>query len=192
MPIYFYKFPVTTQVFHISKYSFALVNLKPIVPGHVLVVPLRKVPRLSDLPDIESIDFFQTVQRVQKFISKIYCADAINFGIQDGVASGQSVPHVHCHIIPRYFKDGWGDGIYTALETNEGMMKKDFMMKNGWWKETCQSMNVENDEDRKPRTMEIMEKEADWLRKEMNDWLKKNNDWNNEFGVDYNSIIQKD
>ena len=171
MVVFFYKFPVTTQIFHITKHSFALVNLKPIVPGHVLVVPLRRVPRLSDLPENESIDFFQTVQRVQQFIQHTYCADALNLGIQDGIAAGQSVPHVHCHIIPRYLKDGWGDGIYGALEENEGMMKADFMMKEGWWKEVSKGMNVENDEERKPRTMETMEKEAEWLKEKMREWL---------------------
>lgn len=191
MVLYFYKFPITTQVFHITKHSFALVNLKPIVPGHVLVIPLRRVPRLSDLPTEESIDFFQTVQRVQKFIQKIYCSDAINLGIQDGIAAGQSVPHVHCHIIPRYMNDGWGDGIYTALESNEGMLKKDFMMKEGWWKDVCQSMNIQNDEDRKPRTMQVMENEAQWLNKEMVNWLKENNEWLEEFGIDLNTIEQE-
>lgn len=191
MAVYFYKFPVTTQIFHITKHTFALVNLKPIVTGHVLVVPLRRVPRLADLQDHESIDFFQTVQRVQKFIQHIYCADALNFGIQDGVAAGQSVPHVHCHIIPRYMKDGWGDGIYEALETNEGMMKADFMQKEGWWREACRGMNVENDEDRKPRSMEVMEQEAEWLHKEMKKWLEAKGEWKPEFEVDLQSVQQE-
>lgn len=190
MGIKFYKFPVTSQIFHITKHTFALVNLKPIVPGHVLVVPLRRVPRLSDLPAQESIDFFQTVQRVQKFIAKIYCSDGLNFGIQDGVAAGQSVPHVHCHIIPRYLKDGWGDGIYEALESNEGMMKRDYMANEGWWKDACEGMNVENDEDRKPRTMEAMEQETAWLKTEMEKWLQEQGEWVEEYGVDLNSVEQ--
>lgn len=178
MTILFYKFPVPTQVFHISKHSFAIVNLKPIVPGHVLVIPFRRVPRLSDLLEHESIDFFQTVQRVQKFIEKIYCSDGLNFGIQDGLAAGQSVPHVHCHIIPRYLQDGWGDGVYEALENNEGMMR------NEWWKRGCKPMGIQNDEDRKPRSMEVMERETEWLKKEMKSWLKEAGGWKDEYDVD--------
>jgi bis(5'-adenosyl)-triphosphatase len=183
MTINFYKFPVTTQVFHVTKHTFALVNLKPIVPGHVLIVPFRQVSRLNELPDFESIDFFQTVQRVQKFIQHIYCCDGLNFGIQDGIAAGQSVPHVHCHIVPRFLKDGWGDGIYEALENNEGMMKKDFMCKEGWWKDVGKDMNIENDEDRKPRSMEVMKRETEWLKKELKEWLIKNNEWKEEYEV---------
>lgn len=190
MTVYFYRFPITTQIFHVTKHTFALVNLKPIVPGHVLVVPLRRVPRLSDLPADESIDFFQTIQRVQKFIQHVYRADALNLGIQDGVAAGQSVPHVHCHIIPRYMKDGWGDGIYNALDYNEGMMKADYFCKEGWWKEACQEMGVENDEDRKPRSMEDMEKEANWLKERMNNWLKQSGEWVEEFDMNLENIHQ--
>lgn len=173
--IKFYKFPVTTQVFHVSKHSFALVNLKPIVPGHVLVVPFRQVPTLEELPEIESIDFFQTVLRVEKFIKKVYTSDALNVAIQDGVAAGQSVPHVHCHLIPRYLKDGWGDGIYQVLEENEGLMR------GKWWLQVCEAMQVAKDEERKERTMEVMEKEAEWLKGKMKEWLWESGQWKNEY-----------
>lgn len=173
--IKFYKFPVTTQVFHVSKHSFALVNLKPIVPGHVLVVPFRQVPTLEELPEIESIDFFQTVLRVEKFIKKVYTSDALNVAIQDGVAAGQSVPHVHCHLIPRYLKDGWGDGIYQVLEENEGLMR------GKWWLQVCEAMQVAKDEERKERTMEVMEKEAEWLKGKMKEWLLESGQWKNEY-----------
>lgn len=178
MTVYFYKFPVSTQIFHVSKYSFALVNLKPIVPGHTLVVPFRKVSTLDELPDNESIDFFQTVKLIQKFIRFVYKCDAINLGIQDGIAAGQSVPHLHCHLIPRYLKDGWGDGIYNALEVNEGMMKQN------WWKDVCAPMGIVDDEDRKVRTMKEMEQETEWLKKEMKLWLNSNNQWKDEYDVD--------
>src|ERR1700738_292577 len=51
-PIQFAQFVVTTQVFYTTKLSAALVNLKPILPGHSLVIPRRVVPRYTDLlPD---------------------------------------------------------------------------------------------------------------------------------------------
>lgn len=186
MTVYFYKFPVTTQIFHVSKHSFALVNLKPIVPGHTLVVPFRKVSTLDELPDNESTDFFQTVKRIQRFIRFVYKCDAINLGIQDGVAAGQSVPHLHCHLIPRYLKDGWGDGIYNALEVNEGMMKQN------WWKEVCEPMGIVEDEDRKVRTMQEMEQETKWLMKEMKGWLESNGEWKNEYDVGKRALLLDD
>ena len=47
--IQFAQFDVTSQVFFTSRLSAALVNLKPLLPGHSLVIPLRVVPRYSEL-----------------------------------------------------------------------------------------------------------------------------------------------
>ena len=86
--IFFYKFLVTKQVFFKSKYTYALVNLKPLVPGHVLVVPLRtNILRFADLSSEESIDYMNTLQLIHKFIQHIYKADALNIAIQDGPES---------------------------------------------------------------------------------------------------------
>lgn len=116
-PIYFYKYVVTPQVFFKSKHTYALVNLKPLVPGHVLIVPLRtQVVRLSDLTPEETNDYFQTVQLIQKFISWQYKADSLNIAIQDGPEAGQTVPHLHTHIIPRYRANNIGDKIYDKLD----------------------------------------------------------------------------
>ncbi|QLQ80960.1 hypothetical protein HG537_0E03150 [Torulaspora globosa] len=116
-PIYFYKYVVTPQVFFKSKYTYALVNLKPLVPGHVLIVPLRtQVVRLSDLTPDESTDYFNTLQLIQKFISWHFKADSLNIAIQDGPEAGQSVPHLHTHIIPRYRTNNIGDQIYDKLD----------------------------------------------------------------------------
>lgn len=165
----FFKFPVTKQVFHFSKHSFALVNLKPLVPGHVLIVPKRQVSKLSDLPNEESIDFFEMVKFVENVIIKKYKADAMNLAIQDGLAAGQSVPHLHCHLIPRYLKDGFGDDIYKHLElweggliqymTNKGEFKK-LVPDQPWFLQVCENMNIQNDFDRKERGIIEMEQEA--------------------------------
>ena len=164
--IFFYKFPVTPQVFYRGKYTYALVNLKPIVPGHVLVVPYRRVPRLKMLTVKESVDFMATVQLIHAFIEKIYKADSLNIAMQDGIAAGQSVPHVHCHIIPRYLKDGYGDHIYDLLEQNEANL-------NGFFKKVCKERVIAADMDRHPRPMEVMQKEATWLHEELEKFLKE-------------------
>lgn len=111
-------------MFYLTSLSFALVNLKPILPGHVLVSPLRCVPRVSDLTAQETVDLFLTVKRVGRMIERVYGASSLNIAIQDGVDAGQSVPHVHTHIIPRRRKDlddqGGTDAIYALLDGKEG------------------------------------------------------------------------
>ncbi|KAI5366024.1 putative HIT-like domain-containing protein [Septoria linicola] len=161
--IKFANFNVTSQVFHITPLSFAVVNLKPLLPGHVLVSPLRVKPHLSDLTSEEISDLFITVTRVQKTLKRVYKAEAFNIAVQDGAAAGQSVPHVHCHIIPRVKGDpGEGDKVHEWLEGEEGNVgghqKEAEKREAGQWAQ---------DEDRKPRSKEEMEKEAKWLREEM-------------------------
>ncbi|XP_010085629.1 PREDICTED: bis(5'-adenosyl)-triphosphatase [Pterocles gutturalis] len=88
-------------VFLKTELSFALVNRKPVVPGHVLVCPLRPVERFRDLCPEEVADLFRTVQRVGNMVEKHFCGTSLTVSIQDGPEAGQTVKHVHVHILPR-------------------------------------------------------------------------------------------
>lgn len=158
-----------------TSHSFALVNLKPLLPGHVLVSPLRRVPRLSDLNADEVSDLFLTVQRVGRMIERVFKSTALNVAIQDGEAAGQTVPHVHAHIIPRRNGDldqrGGNDAIYDMLEGEEGDMSKimqEVVSKNNKNsnRRTGSFPSVDN-ESRKPRSNEELSQEAEWLASEM-------------------------
>ncbi|QIX00962.1 hypothetical protein AMS68_006479 [Peltaster fructicola] len=159
--IHFAKFDVTTQVFHKTAHSFAVVNLKPLLPGHILVCPLQVKPRLSDLSSDELSDLFATVNRIQKTLTRLYKADAFNIAVQDGKAAGQSVPHVHCHVIPRREKDAGGDDkVHEWLEGEEGNIGRH-------QQEARSTGEWQKDEDRKPRDKAEMEAEAKWLMEEL-------------------------
>jgi diadenosine tetraphosphate (Ap4A) HIT family hydrolase len=82
--------------------SLAIVNLKPLVPGHVLVISRRRsAARCLDLTRAEVRDLWDTVRKVQAVLLACYSgADACHIGVQDGPDSGQTVPHVHVHILP--------------------------------------------------------------------------------------------
>ncbi|KAF1801175.1 fragile histidine triad protein, partial [Mucor lusitanicus] len=103
-----------SEVFYESSYSIGLVNLKPIVPGHVLIVPKRVVPRYSLLTVQEVTDLSESAKLISEVIEDEYC-DASNKGcvwlIQDGKEAGQTVPHVHLHLIPKRFSAWFEDGI---------------------------------------------------------------------------------
>ena len=99
--------------------SYAFVNLRPLVPGHVLVIPHDRVATMAELSEEAYLDMWKTVRVVQSMLKQHYKdTTAFNVAIQDGRAAGQSVPHVHVHILPR--QDGdyeRNDDIYTDLET---------------------------------------------------------------------------
>ncbi|KAJ1654432.1 Dinucleoside triphosphate hydrolase [Coemansia sp. RSA 25] len=104
------------QVFLISKLSYALVNLKPVRPGHVLVASRRPVARFNDLTQLEVLDLFTQAQRVSKVVERVTRAESLTLCIQDGEKAGQSVPHVHLHVIPRFEGDfATNDDVYDAL-----------------------------------------------------------------------------
>ncbi|TAQ91080.1 hypothetical protein B7494_g653 [Chlorociboria aeruginascens] len=180
-PIFFGPFEVTDQVFYSNALCYGLVNIKPILPGHVLIIPHRAVPRLTDLTPPEITSIFSTVQKVQRMLASRYFAasasaaaanpltqGSFNVAIQDGPESGQTVPHVHCHIIPRPRGDTVGDEIYDRLQSEEGNVG------GGLWdlerpKQAGKFPNIEED-DRKPRSKEEMNKEADMLREKMKEF----------------------
>ncbi|KAF5374829.1 hypothetical protein D9758_000566 [Tetrapyrgos nigripes] len=159
-PLFFSTFEVGKQAFYRSALSYAIVNLKPIVPGHVLVIPTRVVPRLADLNDSELASLMGSVQRVGKVVERAYGADALTIACQDGKAAGQSVGHVHFHILPRISagdRFSNNDEVYPALERSAVSLASDM-------KGDVQPLKVDADENRTPRSKEEMEEEASWLR----------------------------
>ncbi|KAL4863725.1 hypothetical protein BDV12DRAFT_189457 [Aspergillus spectabilis] len=163
-PIHFGPFLVTPQVFHQTTLTIALVNLKPILPGHVLVSPRRIVSRVADLTPPETADLFLTVRRVGRMIERVYGATSLNIAIQDGPEAGQSVPHVHAHIIPRRKRDlSRTDQVYEMLDGEEGDLGRGFGERE---KERGERLRVD-DEERVARGPEEMEGEAVMLAREM-------------------------
>mmetsp|Transcript_11269 Transcript_11269/g.35730 ORF Transcript_11269/g.35730 Transcript_11269/m.35730 type:complete len:116 (-) Transcript_11269:19-366(-) len=89
------------QVFYQSETCLAIVNLKPLVPGHVLVVPKRVVTFLRDLGDAEHAELWRAAHAVSTLVKTHHGKSAANIAVQDGPDAGQSVPHVHVHVLPR-------------------------------------------------------------------------------------------
>lgn len=86
--------------------GFTLIaNIAPILRGHSLVIPRRHVASLLDLSDEEITGFFLFARQATEMLVKVLGADGFNWSLQDGVPAGQTVGHLHVHIIPRYDGD---------------------------------------------------------------------------------------
>ena len=84
----------------------AFLDVNPLAPGHTLVIPKGHYETLQDLPEAQGRSVFAALHRLAPAIEDAVDADASNVGFNNGEASGQEVPHLHGHIIPRFGGDG--------------------------------------------------------------------------------------
>lgn len=87
----------------------AMMDIQPINPGHVLVIPQAHATYLGDLDVKLGGDIFQLGMRVAAGLrhSGLRC-EGVNLFLADGKVAGQEVFHVHLHVIPRFEGDGFG------------------------------------------------------------------------------------
>jgi len=87
----------------------AFLDVQPVNPGHVLVVPKVHSKNLSDLPADTGAHLFQVAQRIALGMPEANIkSEGINLILAHKEAAGQDVFHVHFHVIPRYKGDGFG------------------------------------------------------------------------------------
>lgn len=95
---------VKVQVGEIAT-AFAFYDKYPVSKGHSLIVPKRQVSNYFDLSFKEQSACWFLVRLVQEFLQKEYAPDGFNVGININEDAGQTVPHCHIHVIPRYKGD---------------------------------------------------------------------------------------
>ncbi|CAH0555527.1 unnamed protein product [Brassicogethes aeneus] len=109
-----------STVFYKTPYSFAFTNIRCVVPGHVLISSLRPAKRLQDLTETEIADLFNAAVKVEKVLEKHHSTSSTTVCVQDGRLAGQTVPHVHVHILPRHAGDfERNDDIYDSLAKHD-------------------------------------------------------------------------
>ena len=77
----------------------------PVVPGHVLITPKRCVATLEELSSEELQAFLVTRREVRDALIKIFGAEGFNYAWNEGTVAGQSVLHLHLHVLPRKMGD---------------------------------------------------------------------------------------
>ena len=97
--------PPPDQVLIDGSVAMVLTDTHPLNPGHVLVVPRRHVASWFESTSAEREEMLRLADDARRSLADKHSPDGFNLGINDGPAAGQSVPHLHLHLIPRYRGD---------------------------------------------------------------------------------------
>ena len=97
--------PSPTEPILESGTAFAIFDKYPVNPGHVLVIPRRHYSNYFGLTADEQAACWELLNEVAAIIRERFNPDGFNIGINIGRAAGQTVDHVHLHLIPRYDGD---------------------------------------------------------------------------------------
>ncbi|WP_457741639.1 HIT family protein [Thermococcus sp.] len=97
--------PSREQVLYENDLVRILLDAYPANRGHLLVVPKRHVERWEELKEEEKLALIKGMELAMKVLRETLKAEAFNVGMNFGSEAGQTVPHLHLHIIPRWKGD---------------------------------------------------------------------------------------
>jgi len=91
--------------------TFTVRDTLPVSPGHTLILPKRHIASIFEATKEEVAALWEALQQARIGLIKAFSPDGFNIGINDGLAAGQTILHLHIHVIPRYegdMPDPWG------------------------------------------------------------------------------------
>lgn len=113
---------IPAQIVYENGKTIAFLDIKPVNPGHALIVPKEHYPDFASTPDDQLGDIAAVARKVAKAAVKALGADGFNIGVNNGRAAGQLVDHMHLHVMPRFAGDGhelWHGKAYEPGEAEK-------------------------------------------------------------------------
>lgn len=102
------KKEIPSDVMYEDDGAFAILDIHPMAPGHAMVMPKKHSETILELNEDELGRLFSAVRNVTELLQKALSPGGFTIGINHGKASGQTIEHLHIHIIPRFQNDGGG------------------------------------------------------------------------------------
>jgi bis(5'-adenosyl)-triphosphatase len=112
---------VNSSVFFTQGEFLAIYNIAPVLPGHALVIPRSHKTSILMLSDKELCEFFITARKTLQILLKAFETDSFDWSIQEKPEAGQTIEHLHLHIVPRLKNDLPSPGQwYPLVHKNNG------------------------------------------------------------------------
>lgn len=116
---------------------YAVLNLYPYNPGHLLVVPYRQVAELEDLTAAEAAELMSFTQQAIRVLKKVSRPRGFNVGLNlGGVAGGSLADHLHQHIVPRWGGDANFITVVGGVKVMPQLLRDTRALLAAAWKET--------------------------------------------------------
>ncbi len=124
--------PKTCDIVFENEYAYSRFDDYPVTPGHLLIIPFRHVSSFFGITEKEHTAIWNLVRKGKQHLDCLYHPEGYNIGINDGTVAGQTVMHLHVHLIPRYPGDcddtkGW---VHRVLHVSKRMLEEKDYPKN--------------------------------------------------------------
>lgn len=114
---------IPARIVHETKRSVAFLDAFPLTRGHTLVIPKNHYVKIHEMSQPENADLFECTRIVSSKIERLAPSSLV--AIHNGKESGQEIPHVHVHIVPRNKQDGVGP-VHAMFTKRPKLSDKEF------------------------------------------------------------------
>jgi histidine triad (HIT) family protein len=105
---------VPANVVYEDAHSVGILDINPKAPGHTMIIPKEHRETILDASEEELGPLFSSVKSVVEILQQVLSAEGFTIGINQGDAAGQTVKHLHIHVIPR-FRNDQGGSIHSVV-----------------------------------------------------------------------------
>lgn len=102
-----------------DEYVYAFLDISQVTEGHTLIIPKMHVKDIYELPEDIAGKLFQPVPKIAQALKRAFNADGINLLNNNEITAGQSVFHIHIHLIPRFSRMNDGFGVKWMTRNHE-------------------------------------------------------------------------
>jgi len=114
---------IPAKIIENTNKSLAFMDAFPLAKGHSLVIPKNHYEKMQEIPPEENAELFETVRKVLSKIDKLTNSTLV--ALHNGKDSGQEIPHVHIHLIPRSKEDSAGP-VHSMFKNRPKLSDKEF------------------------------------------------------------------